>query len=199
MAWTFDLVMHRPGAVARIISEAAVGEHAFTDAAIKESLRLRPPVIAAGRVTNQIVELGPWRIPEGVRIWTPMSLIQRDPEIFDRPNEFRPERYLDEKPPEASPGSRSGAESAAAWPRPFAHARDADVVQQVLSKLRLTPSRARTSRRRVPRARSSSRATGFASGSRARARARAVDGHPLDAPARSVDDPAEPRREPQPR
>ena len=28
-----------------------------------------------------------------------MSLIQRDPEVYDRPNEFRPERFLDEKPP----------------------------------------------------------------------------------------------------
>ena len=58
LAWTFDLVLHRPGSVARIMSEAAVGETAYTDAAIKESLRLRPPVIAAGRVTNQTVELG---------------------------------------------------------------------------------------------------------------------------------------------
>ncbi len=141
MAWTLDLVMHRPGAVARIVSEAAVGESTFTDAAIKESLRLRPPVIAAGRVTSQTVELGPWRIPEGVRIWTPMSLIQRDPETFDNPNEFRPERYLEEG---------TSAQGAYTWipfgggtrrclAAPFAMLEMRTVVQQVLSKLRLTP------------------------------------------------------------
>jgi len=138
MAWTFDLVLHRPGAVARIASEAEVGEHAFTDAVIKESLRLRPPVIAAGRVTNRTVELGPWRIPEGVRIWTPMSLIQRDPEVFERPNEFRPERFLDAKPPRYMwiPFGGGVRRCLAA---PFALLEMRVVLQTVLSSLRLSP------------------------------------------------------------
>jgi cytochrome P450 len=138
MAWTFDLLLHRPGAVPRILAEAEVGEHAFTDAAIKESLRMRPPVIAAGRVTNQTVELGPWRIPEGVRVWTPMSLIQRDPDVFDRPNEFLPERFLAEKPPTLSwiPFGGGVRRCLAA---PFALLEIRVVIQTVLSQLRLTP------------------------------------------------------------
>ncbi|MDP9188780.1 MAG: cytochrome P450 [Actinomycetota bacterium] len=138
MAWTFDLVMHRPGAVARIISEAAVGEHAFTDAAIKESLRLRPPVIAAGRVTNRTVELGPWIIPEGVRVWTPMSLIQRDPEVYEHPNEFRPERFLESKPP-AFMWIPFGGGVRRCLAAPFALLEMRVVVQTVLSRLRLAP------------------------------------------------------------
>ena len=117
---------------------AEVGEHAFTDAVIKESLRLRPPVIAAGRVTNRTVELGPWRIPEGVRIWTPMSLIQRDPEVFERPNEFRPERFLDAKPPRYMwiPFGGGVRRCLAA---PFALLEMRVVLQTVLSSLRLSP------------------------------------------------------------
>ena len=138
MAWTFDLLMHRPGAIARVVTEAAVGEHTFTDAAIKESLRLRPPVIAAGRVTSRTVELGPWTIPEGVRIWTPMSLIQRDPEVYEHPNEFRPERFIDQKPPPYMwiPFGGGVRRCLAA---PFAMLEMRVVVQTVLSRLKLTP------------------------------------------------------------
>ena len=63
LAWAFDLILHRPGARQRIVAEAEVGESEYTDAAIKEALRLRPPVIAAGRVTAKTVDLGPWRDP----------------------------------------------------------------------------------------------------------------------------------------
>jgi hypothetical protein len=136
LAWTFDLVLHRPGAVARIRGEAEVGESTYTDAAIKESLRLRPPVIAAGRVTAGMVELGPWRIPEGVRVWTPMSLIQRDPLVYERPNDFIPERFLEEKPPAHMwiPFGRGVRRCLAA---PFALLEMRVVVQTVLSRLRL--------------------------------------------------------------
>lgn len=138
MAWTFDLALHRPGAVARILGETAVGEHEYTDAAIKESLRLRPPVIAAGRVTAKTVELGPWRIPEGVRIWTPMSLIQRDPDVFEHPNEYRPERFLEGKPA-GYVWIPFGGGVRRCLAAPFALLEMRIVVQRVLSRLKLKP------------------------------------------------------------
>jgi cytochrome P450 len=137
LAWSFDLLLHRPGAVQRIVAEAEVGESAYTDSAIKESLRLRPPVIAAGRVTARTVELGPWRIPEGVRIWTPMSLIQRDPEAYERPNEFRPERFLEGKPP-AYMWIPFGGGVRRCLGAPFALLEMRVVLQTILSRLRLT-------------------------------------------------------------
>jgi cytochrome P450 len=138
LAWTFDLVLHRPGTRQRIIAEAELGESEFTDAAIKESLRLRPPVIAAGRVTAQTVDLGPWRIPEGVRIWTPMSLIQRDPDAYDHANEFRPERFLEGKPP-AYMWIPFGGGVRRCLGAPFALLEMRVVLQTVLSRLKLTP------------------------------------------------------------
>jgi cytochrome P450 len=138
LAWAFDLILHRPGAVARIVAEAAVGESTYTDAAVKESLRLRPPVIAAGRVAIEDTVLGPWRIPEGVRVWAPMSLIQRDPDAYPQPNEFRPERFLEGKPPTymwipfgGGPRRCLGA--------PFAMLALRTVLQSVLSRVRLAP------------------------------------------------------------
>jgi cytochrome P450 family 135 len=138
LAWSFDLILHRPGATARIVAEAEVGEYEYTDAAIKEALRLRPPVIAAGRVTANMVELGQWRIPEGIRIWTPMSLIQRDPDAYERPNEFRPERFLEGKPP-AYMWIPFGGGVRRCLGAPFALLEMRVVLQTVLSKLKLTP------------------------------------------------------------
>ena len=138
LAWSFDLILHRPGARQRIVAEAAVGESEYTDAAIKEALRLRPPVIAAGRVTAKTVDLGPWRIPEGVRIWTPMSLIQRDPDAYEHPNEFRPERFIEGKPP-AYMWIPFGGGVRRCLGAPFALLEMRIVLQTVLSRLKLTP------------------------------------------------------------
>jgi hypothetical protein len=138
LAWAFDLILHRPGARQRIVAEAEVGEWEYTDAAIKEALRLRPPVIAAGRVTAKTVDLGPWRIPEGVRIWTPMSLIQRDPDAYEHPNEFRPERFLEGKPP-AYMWIPFGGGVRRCLGAPFALLEMRIVLQTVLSRLKLTP------------------------------------------------------------
>ena len=138
LAWTFDLVLHRPGTVFRIVAEAEVGESGFTDAVIKESLRLRPPVIAAGRVTAKTVDLGPWRLPPDVRVWTPMSLIQRDPEAYENPNEFRPERFLEGKAP-AYMWIPFGGGVRRCLGAPFALLEMRVVLQTVLSRLDLTP------------------------------------------------------------
>jgi cytochrome P450 family 135 len=148
LAWTFDLVLHQPGAVFRIAAEAEIGESAYTDAAIKESLRLRPPVIAAGRVTATTVDLGPWRIPPGVRIWTPMSLIQRDPNAYAIPNEFRPERFLDGKPP-AYMWIPFGGGVRRCLGAPFALLEMRTVLQTVLSRLKLRPLTRSTERTRA--------------------------------------------------
>jgi len=137
LAWAFDLLLHRPGSIYRIIGEAEVGESTYTDAAIKEALRLRPPVIAAGRVTNGTVELGPWRLPGGTRVWTPMSLIQRDPEVYERPDEFRPERFLDSKPP-AYMWIPFGGGVRRCLGAPFALLEMRVVLQTVLSRVNLT-------------------------------------------------------------
>ena len=98
LAWAFDLMLRNPSSHARVIAETAVGNSEYTDAAIKESLRVRPPVIAAARIAMRSAELGEWRVPAGTRVWMPMTLIHRDPEHFDDPERFDPGRFLGAKP-----------------------------------------------------------------------------------------------------
>jgi cytochrome P450 family 135 len=102
LAWTFDLLLRNPAAHARVIAEAALERSEYTDAAIKEALRVRPPVIAAARIAHEDIELGEWRIPAGTRVWAPMTLVQRDGDSFEGPDRFDPERFLRGKPPAMS-------------------------------------------------------------------------------------------------
>ena len=113
-----------------------------------------------------------------------MSLIQRDPETFDRPNEFRPERYLEEGP-EGYTWIPFGGGVRRCLAAPFAMLEMRTVVQQVLSQLRLVPlsESVETTRAEgaiiVPR-----------NGVRVRVESRTGPpdraGHPLDSPARSI-------------
>ena len=98
LAWATDLILRNPAVQARVIAEARIGERAYTDAAIQEALRLRPPVLAAGRIAKRDVSVGEWRVPAGTRLWAPISLVHRDPAHFTSPESFVPERFLDGKP-----------------------------------------------------------------------------------------------------
>ena len=148
LAWTFDLLLRHPEELERVLAEAARGESAYTDAAIKESLRVRPPVIAAARIAATDVELNGWRISAGTRVWTPMTLIQRRTDLFPEPESFRPERFLAAK---ADPftwipfggGNRRCIGAA------FALLEMRTVLHTVLSRVRMRPAWRRRERTRL--------------------------------------------------
>ena len=66
---------------------------------IKETLRLRPVVPAVARELQQPMAFGEWLLPAGVTIAPSIYLLQRRPDIYPEPLEFRPERFLGDDPP----------------------------------------------------------------------------------------------------
>mmetsp|Transcript_8675 Transcript_8675/g.26027 ORF Transcript_8675/g.26027 Transcript_8675/m.26027 type:complete len:414 (-) Transcript_8675:841-2082(-) len=68
----------------------------YLSAALKESMRLMP---TAGegtfRVSDQDVQLGDLTIPAGTFIWAMFLNTFTAPELWDRPDEFLPDRWLD--------------------------------------------------------------------------------------------------------
>ena len=79
--------------------ERAGAEHAgelpYTEAVVKEAMRLYPPAWIVGREAVEEVEIGEWTIPEGAQVLLPQCLVHRDERWYDEPDEFRPERWLD--------------------------------------------------------------------------------------------------------
>lgn len=66
----------------------------YTEAIIKETMRLSPPAWIIGREALEDVQIGPWTIPAGAQIVTSQWIMHRDPRYFEDPLTFRPERWL---------------------------------------------------------------------------------------------------------
>ncbi|HVY60627.1 MAG TPA: cytochrome P450 [Planctomycetota bacterium] len=93
-----SLLLEHPDALARVEAEVAEGGHDQLDAAIKESMRLRPIVPIVVRTTKAPVMIGGREIPAGVKVAPCIYLAQRRPELYPEPHLFRPERFLGGKP-----------------------------------------------------------------------------------------------------
>jgi len=79
-------------------AEAVSGEEAFTTAVINETLRVRPPAPFTARVAAQPFPIGGYLVEAGTRIVVHIIAINRNPDTYEHPNEFRPERFLGTRP-----------------------------------------------------------------------------------------------------
>jgi len=95
LAWTFDLLFHRPDAMTRLTDEVRAGRHEYLDAAIEESLRVRPVVPFTGRELGEPAELGGYELEAGTVVMAAISLTHTRPDLYPDPYAFRPERFLD--------------------------------------------------------------------------------------------------------
>lgn len=107
-AWTLIELLKRPDLLAEVVEElddlaAESGEVSYQalrempklEAAIKEALRLHPPLIILLRVAKVPVEVRGHTIPPGTMVAASPSVSNRDPQAFDDPETFDPSRYLE--------------------------------------------------------------------------------------------------------
>jgi cytochrome P450 family 135 len=101
LAWAFDLILRTPRVHAELRQAVAEGDDAYVDAVAKETLRMRPVVPGVGRVVRGgAFELGGYTLPEGTEINPSISVIHARPDTFPGPRDFRPERFLEDDPPD---------------------------------------------------------------------------------------------------
>ncbi|MEY2568197.1 MAG: sterol 14alpha-demethylase [Actinomycetota bacterium] len=107
-AWTLIELLRHPDAMADVVVELdelyAHGEEVSyqalramprLEAAIKEALRLHPPLILVLRVAKRDLEVGGHRIAAGKLVGATLAVSNRIPGDFPDPDAFVPERYLE--------------------------------------------------------------------------------------------------------
>jgi cytochrome P450 len=98
LAWTFDLLVHHPAALARLTREVDDGDGAYLRAVVAESLRLRPVVALAGRRLAAPLRVGRFTLPPGSDVTPAIWLTHTRPDLYPDPYAFRPERFLERAP-----------------------------------------------------------------------------------------------------
>lgn len=71
----------------------------YTDAAIKESMRLTPIAPAVGRNLAKPIKLGQYTLDAGVIVWPCVALAHRRSDSWPDPMAFKPERFVEDANP----------------------------------------------------------------------------------------------------
>jgi cytochrome P450 len=95
LAWALERLARHPGAWARV----RAGDEAYTEAVVKETLRLRPVLAIVLRLLTEPLEIAGHRLPAGVAVAPCIFLLHRRADLYPDPLRFRPERFLGEDPP----------------------------------------------------------------------------------------------------
>jgi cytochrome P450 len=94
LAWTFALLGQHPDIQARLVEEIDMQEKSLLlDQAIKESLRLYPPIHIGNRRVVENMEFQEGDVPAGERMFYSIYLTHRDPNIWEQAEDFCPERF----------------------------------------------------------------------------------------------------------
>ena len=107
LAWTFYLLAQNPRAEFELLAELRgvtsgrvptyqdLPKLRFTEAIVRESLRLYPPAWAMGRQAIEDCSIGGYEVPRNTTIYMSQWVVHRDARYFDEPEQFRPERWMD--------------------------------------------------------------------------------------------------------
>lgn len=100
LAWIFERLVRHPAALERLTAEALEGESdAYAEAVIQETLRLRPPLSFVARRVKVPFQLGRDLLAPGTLVVPYFLLLHRRADLYPEPLAFRPERFLDARPP----------------------------------------------------------------------------------------------------
>jgi cytochrome P450 len=142
LSFAFDLLPRNPQALARLRDELAADDgDEYLDAVVTETLRLRPVIDAAERTLTRPRTVGGWELPAGIRVYPAIAIVHLREDLYPRPYEFRPERFVEDEATSYSwlpfgGGIRRCIGAA------LAQAEMAEVIRTVVRRVELEPVRA---------------------------------------------------------
>jgi cytochrome P450 len=133
----------------RIPEAADALDLVYTEAVVKEVLRLYPPISRIGRRPLRDIDICGTPVPAGTPVFVSPYVTQRDARWFDEPERFLPERWLRSEPPRRFAYYPFGAGPRSCIGEHFARRSIVLALATLVTRWRLTPER-----RDLPRARS---------------------------------------------
>lgn len=140
LSWAFERLLRHPEMLARLLEEVQAGEREdYLDAVVKETLRLCPAVPVVMRRLVEPMEIDGYRIPADTIVAPCVYLMHRRPDLYDDPERFLPDRFLDGRAPTYSwiPFGGGVRRCVAASFAPLEMRR---VIQTVLEEVELRPA-----------------------------------------------------------
>jgi cytochrome P450 len=101
LAWAFERLTRNPRVMSRLQESLQDQDEAYLDAVAKETLRARPVVYDVARRLTAPATIKGWRLPAGAYVVPSITAIHLLQGIYDRADEFRPERFLDGDQPDS--------------------------------------------------------------------------------------------------
>jgi cytochrome P450 len=108
LSWALWFVHRNPAVLARLRGELdalapdaepdALSRIPYLAAVIDETLRMRPINSETQRRLAKPWKLGEWQLPAGVTVCINQTLLHYEPELWDRPEQFDPERFIGQPP-----------------------------------------------------------------------------------------------------
>jgi cytochrome P450 len=99
VAWAVERLVRHPDKLERLTTEIDAGESDdYMQAVVNETLRVRPVVPMVVRLLQAPLLVGETELPAGTRVVPSIYLTNRNPKLYERPEEFRPERFLGSTP-----------------------------------------------------------------------------------------------------
>lgn len=109
LSWTWYLLAQNPEVEQKLCAELRrvlngrsptlgdLPELRYTERVVKEAMRLYPPVWALVRNPIKDCEIGGYQVPAGASVIMSPWVMHRDPQHYDQPERFNPDRWLDER------------------------------------------------------------------------------------------------------
>jgi cytochrome P450 len=97
LAWAMERLLRTPRVFAKLRDSLAAGEEDYLAATVRETLRARPVIVDVARKLTAPLVLGGYELPAGTFVMAAIAPLHYRADLFPRPDEFRPERFIEEK------------------------------------------------------------------------------------------------------
>jgi cytochrome P450 family 135 len=135
LAWAFERLLRTPRVLDRLT--ASLDDDDYIDAVVKETLRVRPVIVDVARKLTRETDVAGWTLPAGTLVLPAIAVLHMRPDLYEAPEEFRPERWLDGDPPESYAWIPFGGGVRRCIGASFAQAEMRTVLREVLRRVRL--------------------------------------------------------------